>query len=380
MKQFMMQGRAITGPMRYREFFCPQQLLRSRELAAGFFIQQYRFLSDACLYHAEMFYFTTFNQTSMFDFSLPQEYCTDDRVLCNLSQYKQKARLRAYFAQPEKKQCLKEFWQLSREADLPGDDQQRLFCLLTAGYGLAGKTLHDCPITPEQARAAYLRQTADTTATDEGWMIFDLSSAIILPAKQAPYRILMGEGAEELLEQGSVIEPRKIVAAPHVQGSKDVPVTLHLYAGRTDSKPQEVRIAPGDYRYINFVGNVPVWLHPVSVETPSCRMQRMDNTLLAMDAQGNCRTFSCAGLEVIGFAPECEDVGWILLSELGIDYSAYSHRWTYGSFLPDEENPIVQVEFRGAECLLLDKNGYVHSNLYPVSKKRVTVLQAFRRG
>ena len=77
--------------------------------------------------------------------------------------------------------------------------------------------------------------------------------------------------------------------------------------------------------------------------------------------------------------PEDQELGWVLLSEHGADYSAYSHRLTYGTALPDDRVPIVQAEFREAECLLLDQHGYVHSNLYPVSGHRVTSLRNFQR-
>lgn len=379
MKQFMMQGKAITGPMRYRTYFSPRDLLVCRELAAGFFQQQLRFLSGALLYHTEMFYAVAFDPDWNPDFSLPGEYAGEARALCNLPQYRQKAQLRLYFSTPAQQQNLKAFWALAQETGLPSADWQRLFCLLTAGYGLAGKTLDDCPFSPEEAKAAYLRQTVDSMAQDEEWLSLSGTGPVVLPAREAPYRLLMETGAEALLSEGAVITPRKLKAVPHPQGGRDIPVTLRLYAGPDDPAPQEVRIFPGDYRYLNVVGEKPVHLHPVSAETPFCRVERAGGKLSVTDAQGSRRVFSCGELDIIGFAPEWEDTGWILLSGLGVDYSAYSHRWTYGPVLPGEEETIVEVEFRGAECLLLDQHGYVHSNLHPVSKTRAAALCQFRR-
>lgn len=379
MKQFMLQGKAITGPTRYRECFCPRDLLRHRELAAGFFQQHYRFLSYASLYHAEMFYFATFYPEKEFHFSVPQEYCCDDWALCSLPGYRQRAELREHFSDPARKQSLKELWNLSCAVELPEQEQQRLFCLLAAGYGLANQTLRDCPLTPEDAKYAYLRQTKDDTVTEDGWLILERSGNIVLPAQEKPYRILMGQGAEKRLEAGAVITPRKLLAAPHPQGSRHVPVTLRLYTSPSDPNPRELQIHPGDYRYVNFVEEIPVWFHPVSVQTPGCKMERLGGTLYVSDRYGASQQFDCSELEIVGFAPEWEDMGWVLLSELGTDYSAYSHRLTYGALLPDEDEPIVQAEFRQAECLLLDQHGYVHSNLYPVSKTRVPALHTFRR-
>ena len=55
MRQFKMKGMAITGYTRFREFFAPGELLRQRELAAGFLYQEFRRLTDISMYHAEMF-------------------------------------------------------------------------------------------------------------------------------------------------------------------------------------------------------------------------------------------------------------------------------------------------------------------------------------
>ena len=60
MRQFKMKGMAITGYTRFREFFAPGELLRQRELAAGFLYQEFRRLTDISMYHPEMFYLAAF--------------------------------------------------------------------------------------------------------------------------------------------------------------------------------------------------------------------------------------------------------------------------------------------------------------------------------
>ena len=376
MKQFMMRGKAITGPMRYRDFFSPRDLLEHRELAAGFFLQQYGWLSTASRYHAGIFYLAAFGRE--FAFSQPEQYGHDSGVLCGFPQYRQRNQLREQFALPQQRRLLDEIWALSRAADLPEEDWQRLFVLLAAGYSLAASNLAESPLSPAEAQQAYLRISKSSQDSD-GWLSFEGDGTMVLPARQEPYRILMARDGDELLEAGAVITPRKILAAPHAQGNLQIPVTLRLYSAAEDPDPLEVGIAPGDYRYANVVEGHVVWVHPVSVQTPGCRMERLGGTLSVTDARGNCQTFSCAGLEIIGFAPEDQELGWVLLSEHGADYSAYSHRLTYGTALPDDRVPIVQAEFREAECLLLDQHGYVHSNLYPVSGHRVTFLRNFQR-
>lgn len=374
MKQFMMGGKAITGPMRYRAYFSPGQLLRHRELAAGFFVQQYSCLSTSSRYHSEMFYTAVFRR--VFPLSQPEQYARCNEVLCGFPLYRQRNQLREHFALPHQQRLLESLWDLCRGVDLPEEDRQRLFVLLTASYSLAARSLAECPLTPEEARQAYLRTAAPPSG--DGWLSFGGSGDLVLQARQEPYRIHMATEEEGLLADGAVITPRKLLALPHAQGNLQIPVTLRLYAGPEDPDPVELRIEPGDYRYVNVVGDRPVWVHPVSMETPGCRMERRGSTLVVTDAHGVSQTFSCAGLDIIGFAPEEQERGWVLLSALGTDYSAYSHRLTYGAALPDERETMVQVAFRQAECLLLDRHGYVHSNLRPVSKQRVTSLQMYR--
>lgn len=374
MKQFMMQGMAITGPMRYRECFCPKDLLRFRELAAGFFFMHYRMLSCSSNYHADMFYRAVFTDDTTNLILSPSDYCDNERVLIGINTFAKKAYLTEYFSDPGRQKSLKEFWFLSLASGLPEQDQRRLFCLLAAGYALAGKTLHDCPLTPEQARYAYLRQVKDDMVADDGWLALPKSGSIYLHAQVNPYKILIRKGAAALLEKGAEITPRKLIAAPHRQGITNIPVTLHIYDDPNAASYRELRINYGEYIYVNFVEDIPVWFHPVSAQTSRCRISRSKGRLTVSGPAVKAMSFDCSGLDIIGFAPEEEAFGWILLSELGTDYSSYSHRLTFGAVLPDEKYPIVQVEFRKAECLLLDKHGYVHSNLNPVSKMRVTSL------
>lgn len=380
MKQFTMQGKAITGFMRFREYFSPEELLRQRELAAGFLYQHYRFLSDTMLYHTEMFYQTVFLWTDEMRMESPEEYrgayWAEAEILGGDREEWLDERLR----QPQRVYSRSVLWQVAQGTGLPEDDKSRLFCLLEAGYALAGKTPADCPITSEQAESAYLRSVRPQNAAGTDFLAFSETGDIFLNAREEPYRILLCQDPG-ILTEGRTITCRKLIARPHVQGSSAVSVCLSIYHSPEDPKPQKVEFYPGDYRYGNFVGNRPVFFHPVSVETPACKMERRGAKLRFQDEYGKRREYDCPSgeLEIVGFAPEQVDSGWILLlRNLSIDDTFYTHRTTDGYRIPKKN--IVQVEFRGTECLLLDGNGWVHSNQQKRSEEKVISLEDFNVG
>ena len=332
MKHFKMQGMAITGPIRYRTCFSPCELLRQRELAAGFFAQQCSMLSYTCRYHAEMFYQATFlKQAECTELELPLEYAFCDSVGSGLLTRRAKNEVSARLSQPEWRQFLEELWTVLQAVALPEPEKNRLFCLLAAGYGLAGQTLQTCPLTAREAEAAYLRLPEKPAAEPEDWLCFRPDGEIRLKAREAPYRIRLARGAEKRLEDGAVITPRKLVAEPHPLGVEGVPVTLELYSDVMGSDPQVVTVEPGDYRYLNFVEELPVWIHPVSARTAACAMERAGTHLSVTDSHGKRESYSCAGLEIIGFVPEETTKGWILLTDHGADLTAYSRRWNKGN-------------------------------------------------
>lgn len=378
MKQFSMQGKAITGLMRFREFFSPEDLLRQRELAAGFLYQHYRFLSDTMLYHTEMFYQTVFLWTDEMRMGSPEDYCHAYWAEMEIAGFKKKNWVYERLQQPPRICSRSVLWQVAQATDFPEDDKSRLFCLLEAGYALAGKTPEDVPITPEQAKDAYLRHAQPRNVTCGEWLDFPEAGDISLNAREEPYRILLCQDSG-MLTEGQTITCRKLIAKPHVQGSVTIPVRLSVYRSPEDPKPQEVWFYPGDYRYGNFVGNRPVFFHPISAETPVCKMERRGAKLHFKDKYGKYREFDCPSgdKEIVSFAPEQADSGWILLlRNLSVDDTFYTHRLTDGYRMPKEH--IVQVDFRGTECLLLDDNGFVHSNQYGVSREKVTSLENFR--
>ena len=363
MQQFKMRGQAITGPVRYRENFCPEQLLRQKEIAAGFFYQHFRNLSDVCMYHTEMFYLAALmdnRETDIIAFSSFRGYYPVGMITLYLDNNAslRKNLLRQYFQEKKQDALLRDLWQISRSAaSLSEADRNRLFCLLAAGYSLAGKTLQECPITPTVAENAFLNRIAVKSA--ENWLVIPENGDIPLEARKEPYRILMTAGARERLLAGLCITQRKFVALPHAQSSSGVPVTLHLCVDIKDQNPQVVTVEVGDYRYANFVGNVPVWFHPAVAESETCRIERKKRKIVYTDKQtGHSEVLESPSVEPVGFAVEQNDAGWILMYGGNLSDARYSGKNHYSL----HKEGIVQVEFRGDKCLLLDAHGTVYTN------------------
>ena len=362
MRQFKMNGRSITGSVCYRENFCPEQLLRQKEIAAGFFYQHFRHLTDLCMYHTEVFYLAALmekREQAILSFSSFGDYSRLGMftLYLNNNAFLRKNLLRQHFQEEKQITLLRDLWEISRgAASLPETDQNRLFCLLAAGYSLAEKTLQECPITPEAAENAFLNRTDRKSA--ESWLLIPETGDILLEARIEPYRILMTADAREQLMAGRCITQRKFVALPHTQSS-GVPVTLYLYSNAQDQNPEVVTVEVGDYCYANFVGNVPVWFHPAVAESESCRIERVKRKIVYTNKRTGCiEVLESPAVEPVGFAAEQHDSGWVLMYGGNLSDARYSGKNHYS--LRKEE--IVQVEFRGNLCLLLDAHGTVYTN------------------
>ena len=352
MKVFRMSGNPILSPSRFIAHFSPEDFLRSRELAAGFAFQQMRkmFLSrnDYCsaLLAAAVFGWDRLRRLTPHS---PEDFFRKD--------LKEIAGRGASAAEVPDRDCmnlLTDLRVLARRTGLPEDDSARLFYLLGTGYLLAGKTLQQAPLTPELARAAYLKEPVSEDGP-EAWFIPAPDGEIRLPARTAPYRVLLDpEKAAARLSDGNPIRPRRLTAEPHRQGNRSVSVILELYQGNAGLPPERVEIQPGDYRYLSFVGNIPFLLHPVSVKCDgACLSRRGDRLLLHSDGQD--RVYP-AGQDVICLAPEKDAAGFVTVSPDGADYSRYSLR---KMFEPLISRGIVEVQIKDGVCYMLRDDGSV---------------------
>ena len=377
MGQFVMNGKNITGYSSFRAHFAPGELLRQRELAAGFLFMHFHCIDTICMYHAEMFYLYTFaDQETLALLSLQscEKYGRNDVILCGLEKPAaiRKKLLEQYFHEPAQKQRMHQLWQLAMAApNLSKEEKTRLYCLLMAGYSLADKSLADCPITAEEAENYFLRR--EKTEYSDAWLRFDPIGDILLEARKQPYRILMKQGARERLQAGDTIVQRKFVAMPDGQKTGNASVILHLYEDERTSEFREWIIPVGDYCYANFVGTVPVYFHETVRESDFCRLERIGKKVIyTLKATGQQTPLYNADFTPVGFVPEQTDAGWLLLWEGGVDMDFYSRKMEFGS-----RAGIVEACFRGEECLLLDGHGKVHSNISKICAENCILLDEF---
>lgn len=362
MRQFFMNGRAITSPMRFREFFDPRELLRDRELAAGFCIQQFRGLSPISYYHAELLYIAACLKPLTHREPDSEIFCAYTDFLVGLGSEIQTT-VKKHLAKKSSRKLREGLWQLVQETSLEPEDRNRLFLLLTAAYSMAARTMESCPLTAREAEEAYLRQEPVQKVHDP-WLTFDDSgNDVLLEASETPYKILMASGARELLAQGHPITHRKFIALPHAQGDTDIPLTLEFYRSPEQPPYQRAKVAVGDYRYFNFVKNI-----PVHYQFRAQRIRLSNGTFVSLCRDGSNLVYTRGsaapnsmpirgGLELYGFALEASGNGYILLTSDGVKYNQFSEKSAY-FYLPKKD--IVEIEFRGSECLMLDKNGRVH--------------------
>lgn len=385
-RQFKLREKAITGYKRYQEYFCPEQLLRQKEIAAGFFYQHFRHQKDIYMYHTEMFCLAAFGDeqdTEYITFTSYREYYPKSLIIMeNLTDNirLRKSLLEQYFH--EKKQCelLQGLWKISRETpSLSQGDKNRLFCLLMAGYSLAEKTLQECPITSTAAENAFLNRV-NVLHMDECLVIPD-SGDICLEARKEPYRILVGMGAREQLLTGGCITQRKFVALPHAHLISGIPVTLWLYTHEEEQNPVKLTVEVGDYCYANFVGNIPVWFHPAVQESETCRIERKKRRIIYTDkVTGRSEILESPTVEPVGFAAELNNVGWILMYSDKENKKLLSiHKYSEKNRYSIHQDNIVQVEFRDEKCLLLDKYGTVYTNYGEKYPRQLISLDGFQR-
>lgn len=375
MKVFRMNGFPITRASDYMKHFSPADFVRNRELAAGFVCQQMWQLKGPWNYYCcKVMEQVTFNWQNV-----GKEELTSAEGFFSLCGALQMRLTSEYYAAlqegktPANRKLLERLWTLSRETALPDSDAKRLFCLLGAGYLLAGETLDEMPLYASQARAAFQRISESEEKKSDEWVAFPESGEIRLKARLQPYRILMSPGAARTkLAAGGRIHVCRLLALPHEQGNRSLPVTLALYRNFQDSHPTKVEIMPGDFRYISCVNRIPYHIHPNTVQCGDSVMTRTAGEL-TLTSGGTSRLISTNAADVISFSPESNGEGYILITRGGADFSHYSLREVFSSFTLIRED-IVEVRIRPDICLILRADGCVFSNISRGKSVREGVL------
>jgi len=371
---FKMSGKRIMNDLNFREFFSPYDLLRQRESAAGMAFQVLGHASDDLRYHTEMLYRGVFQDVFLSGLDKSDE----EPWSC----YWSAGNEYSLFGEAEKEEenlLLEAMWSRLCPGESPGEDDRRLFFILSAGYFLAGKTLEEVPLNWEEARKAYERgrekptisetdknmeeaplprkeirvrsEYTLTTREDPDFPEIPEIGDVILEARKKPYRLQL----KSALSETETIVPRRLKAAPHWQGDPSVQVTVEAYRG--DKLLTTETILVGDYRVCNFAGKEPVWLHPVAVQSGKACMTREKDKLILTYPDKPDKKLDCSGQTILSFAPEADGDHWVILSDSGLDYNQYSMASTHRTKLRNAHN-LVEVQLRSESVLmLLDNRG-----------------------
>lgn len=407
MKTFRMGGVLITTPRRFAEHFSPGDFLRNREMAAGFARLQLEGLTPWHNYHGEILYEAVFRwdpdpneprKTAMLDgdtqdllfmsafreqvvrkkistgkvallsekhwITGPGSYVQLDPILRNVEKggenYKiyggriwrgsEVDNLKACMA-GKCPDTLADVWDIAQKTQLPEEDRKKLFVILSAGYFLADKTVKACPITPEDAQAAYLRKPLQQVNAP-----VKTADGFVFPARDEPYMLL---GDPPLSTSGILtITLRKLTAAPSAQGSRQKPALL-LFGG------QRVEILPGDYRYASFVDGQMVRIFDTVKENGPVRMERKGNVITLTENGILLKTVDCSDRSIVDFASDT-DGNYMLLEPDRLDLSQYST-----ANLPTQR--IVEIRIEGNKVMQLTNtgrilcNGYLQKGKYPTT-------------
>ena len=398
-RQLRMGGREILTPRDFCTYFSPADLLRNREMAAGFARRKLSSLSPWHNYHGEMLFKAVFCWGDLYDRGIRDagedwedyDYASDFYVRLVRKDLKT-GELQALEAQslvtgPEfyrnvpgiwsnvkagwlSSECgalqkvmaescpeaLRKLWELAKETSLGERDREKLFMILAAGYFLAGKTLEGCPISPAEAQAAYLRE-----AVQEHHAPVETEVGLIFAASDTPYEI----PKTDLSSTSSIhaITLKKLIAAPSAQGATQKPVLLRL-------GEETVEIMPGDYRYASFIRGEMIRVFLVVKENGDLRMERKGDIISIVKNGRVQKTIDCTGRNVLDFGADLAG-NYILLEPGNPDYSHFPG----ANILPTTN--IVEVDIRDNGVYLLNSRGRVTKNGQPILASYPTTLEKF---
>jgi len=378
MRVLKMSGMQISSPQRFIKYFSPADFLVNKELAAGFACHQLGLLSGWNKYNSEMLFLSVFNPSVCYGKEVLgyMDYFDAEGPYSNLIGYSRNVP----GTMSRDVECcglLKKVWDLSCETSLSNNEKIQLFSVLASGYLLAEKNFEECPISPEAAELAFTGIRAAGDEESKGWFSIPDGEVVLLEAREEPYRIL-ADGRKRL-ENGEELGLKKLLAVPHKQGSRELPVQLEICYGEGDTAPQRVCFMPGDYRYCLKLGSVPLRILDVESENGSCRMVREADSIRVFVGGKQSHEINCKGKDILGFAPESNGQGWIIVERGKVDYSNYSKYPVYGQRL-SAARKVVEVQLRSTLCLLLDSKGRVVCNMPGVSGRGLTSLDDVKLG
>ena len=205
MQQLLMNKKIIRGVIDYKDNFSANDVLRHRVIAGGFFLNKMRHISILTEYHTEMFFRVLFSTPLEFSLFLrnPSAYLTPSRVSFPKFTNEKMTEIKKLMEEEKLDVLVKKTWKIAEGTTLENTEKARLFCLLTAAYGLAQRSPDEkgFEITSAQAELAYLGKPEPEQEIIKE-IVFPVGEFNVeIPARNQPYEIhLKCNEATELLK------------------------------------------------------------------------------------------------------------------------------------------------------------------------------------
>lgn len=397
-KSFRMGGHEILTPMDFCIHFSPLELLRQREMAAGFARRQLAPISPWHNYHGEILFKAVFCWEDFYDrgprekgdgweiHSYASDFCSKlikiDTATGAETELEATGLVTGHGFYPDvpgiwrnvmsmwsstkvkmlKKdmeddcpKLLEEVWNISRNTNLEEGRKERLFIILAAGYLLAGDMEMTHPITWEEARSAFLREEITEVHAPQ-----ETEGGLVFAAADKEY--VMEQSSTTTTSSIFKITVKKLAAVQSAQGARSRPVKLRLGG-------EVIEIMPGDYGYASYIQGQAIRIFPTVKKNGSVVMERRGNSISLTKNGKPVETIDCTGRDILDFAAD-EAGNYILLEPGKADYSHF-HRIAVLS-LPTKD--IIQVEIRGNDVYTLNSYGRVTKNGQTIASNFPTSL------
>lgn len=388
-KSFRMGGHEILTPRDFCTYFSPAELLRQREMAAGFARRQLAPVSPWHNYHGEMLFKAVFCWGELHDRGVTErgdgwethEFASDfySRLVKIDTETGDQTKVEGHslvtgpeVTGPEfyrnapgiwrnvrsqwlnlevdglknaiEKDCparLEKIWDISQKTELKDIEKEKLFIILAAGYFLAGES--SINITPEEVKRAFLREEIKKVHAPK-----EVDGGLVFATSDKEYELQQSS----ITTTSSIyrITVKKLSAVQSAQGARSKPAKLKLGGDTTE-------ILPGNYRFASYINGETIRIYPTVKENGDIRMERRGGNIELTKKGEPLETIDCTGREILDFAAD-QAGNYILLEPGKADYSHFPR----AGVLSLPTNDIVQVNIRGNDVYMLNSMGHVTKN------------------
>ena len=354
MRLFRMSSHTIENTRDFSTCFSPCDLLLSRNEAAVFILNKYRLFTPETRFFAELFFLVTVTPRKASD-AVPERL---EGMECMKYALRGSDRdfIKRHFAEEDFLRDARFIYELTKKAPLEEPHRRAAFCLLLAGYRLAAVRPDEegFTITPEEIADAYngIRRApaAEKLAVTDGDTVF------VTPGR-APTEILIDtKAARKALEEdrGLRISVKRLVLVPSKDPLSPQRAELNVINAEDGSR-DTLELTAKDSIFINFAGNIPVYVHPKISRGRDCTVTRLETAVIYSDVNGDKRY---EAPDIICAAAQTGGKGFMMLRGSGLDSSGYSGR---ASFIFDGE-AAVEIYTCPEGVIWLCDDGTVHSD------------------